>query len=141
MARWVPDASATLTWCFEDEAMAWTDALLADLRAGEEAMVPAHWPAEVANALLIAVRRGRITRQKANRFFLDLRALPIRIDPESSETVFDQVFKLAEKYSLTVYDAAYLELAIREGLPLATLDNELRKAARASGVPLAGPQP
>jgi len=141
MARWVPDASATLTWCFEDEAMAWTDALLADLRAGDEAMVPAHWPAEVANALLIAVRRGRITRQKANRFFLDLRALPIRIDPESSETVFDQVFKLAEKYSLTVYDAAYLELAIREGLPLATLDNELRKAARASGVPLAGPQP
>jgi predicted nucleic acid-binding protein len=104
-------------------------------------MVPAHWPAEVANALLIAVRRGRISREKANRFFLDLRALPIRIDPESSETVFDHVFKLAEKYGLTVYDAAYLELAIRESLPLATLDNDLRKAARASGVPLVGPQP
>ena len=141
MTRLVPDASATLTWCFEDEAMAWTDALLADLRAGDEAMVPAHWPAEVANALLIAVRRGRISREKANRFFLDLRALPIRIDPESSETVFDQVFKLAEQYRLTVYDAAYLELAIREGLPLATLDNDLRKAARASGVPLVGPPP
>ncbi len=141
MARLVPDASATLTWCFEDEAMAWTDALLAGLRAGDEAIVPAHWPAEVANALLIAVRRGRISREKANRFFLDLRALPIRIDPESGETVFDQVFKLAEKYSLTVYDAAYLELAVRERLPLATLDNDLRKAARAAGVPLAGPQP
>ena len=141
MARLVPDASATLTWCFEDEATPWTDALLAKLRAGDEAIVPAHWPAEVANALLIAVRRGRISREKANRFFLDLRALPIHIDPESSETVFDQVFKLAEKYSLTVYDAAYLELAIREGLPLATLDHDLRKAARASGVPLVGPQP
>ena len=141
MARLVADASATLTWCFEDEAMPWTDALLADLRAGDEAMVPAHWPAEVANALLIAVRRGRISREKANRFFLDLRALPIRIDAESSETVFDQAFKLAEKYSLTVYDAAYLELAFREGLPLATLDNDLRKAARASGVPLVGPPP
>ena len=75
MARLVPDASATLTWCFEDEAMPWTDAVLAKLRAGDEGVVPAHWPAEVANALLIAVRRGRISREKANRFFLDLRAL------------------------------------------------------------------
>ena len=141
MVRLVPDASVTLTWCFEDEAMPWTDALLAELRAGDEAIVPAHWPAEVANALLIAVRRGRISREKANRFLLDLRVLPIRIDSESSEPVFRQVFKLAEKYSLTVYDAAYLELAIREGLPLATLDNDLGKAARASGVPLVAPQP
>ena len=141
MARLVPDASATLTWCFEDEAMPWTDALLADLRAGGEAIVPAHWPAEVANALLTAVRRGRISREKANRFFVDLRAMPIRIDPQSDEGVFDRVFKLADQYSLTIYDAGYLELAIREGLPLATLDNDLRKAARASGVPLVGPQP
>jgi predicted nucleic acid-binding protein len=103
--------------------------------------VPVRWPAEVANALLIAVRRGRISQEKANRFLLDLRALPIRLDPESSDAVFDQVFKLAEQYSLTIYDASYLELAIREGLPLATLDNDLRKAARASGVPLVEPQP
>ena len=82
MARLVPDASATLTWCFEDEAMPWTDALLAKLRAGDEAIVPANWPAEVANALLIAVRRGCISREKADRFFLDLRALPIRIGSE-----------------------------------------------------------
>ncbi len=90
---------------------------------------------------MIAVRRGRISREKANRFFLDLRALPIRIDPESGGSVFDQVFRLAEQYSLTIYDAGCLELAIREGLPLATLDNDLRKAARASGVPLVEPQP
>ena len=141
MDRLVADASVTLTWCFEDEAMPWTDALLARLRAGDEAIVPLHWPAEVANALLIAVRRGRISREKANRFLLDLRALPIRLDPESSDAVFDEVFKLAEQYSLTIYDAGYLELAIREGLPLVTLDNDLRKAARASGVPLVEPQP
>ena len=113
MARLVPDASATLTWCFEDEAMPWTDALLPDLRAGGEAIVPAHWPAEVANARLTAVRRGRISREKAKRFFVDLRAMPIRVDPKSSEGVFDRVFKLAEQYSLTIYDAGYLELAIR----------------------------
>ena len=82
MARLVPDASAALTWCFEDEAMPWTDALLAGLRAGDEAIVPAHWPAEVANALLMTIRRGRISREKVNRFFVDLRSLPIRVDPE-----------------------------------------------------------
>lgn len=136
----VPDASATLTWCSEDEALPWTDELLANLKAGSEAIVPPHWPAEVANALLIAVRRGRISREKANRFLLDLRALPIRVDAESIETVFDQVFELAEKSHLTAYGAAYLELAIREGLPLATLDKDLRKAAHASGVSLLEPQ-
>ena len=141
MARLVADASATLTWCFEDEALPWTDELLANLKGGSEAIVPPHWPAEVANALLVAVRRGRISREKANRFFLDLRALPIQVDAESIETVFDQVFELAEKFHLTIYDAAYLGLAIRKGLPLATLDQDLRKAARASGVSLLEPQP
>jgi predicted nucleic acid-binding protein len=141
MARLALDASVTLTWCFEDEATPWTDALLAGLRAGDEAMVPLHWPAEVANALLTAVRRGRISREKGNRFFLDLRALPIRIDPESSEAVFNEVYRLAERHSLTIYDAAYLELAIRAGLPLATLDDSLRNAARAAGVPLVEARP
>ena len=141
MARLVPDASATLSWCFEDEATPWTDALLAKLRAGDEATVPAHWPVEVANALLMAIRRGRISGEKANRFFEDLGALPIRIDPQSGENTFGRVFALAEQFKLTVYDAAYLELAIRESVPLATLDDELREAARAAGVALVEPQP
>jgi predicted nucleic acid-binding protein len=141
MARHVVDASVTLTWCFEDEAIPWTDDLLAGLRSGDEAIVPPHWPAEVANALLIAVRRGRIDREKAYRFFLDLRALPLRIDTLGNERVFAEVFRLAEQHSLTVYDASYLELAIRQGSPLATLDNDLRDAARASGVPFAQPSP
>lgn len=136
MTRIVPDASATLTWCFEDEVTPWTDALLANLRTGGEATVPAHWSFEVANALLVAVRRGRISREKVSRFLEDLRALPIRIDLKSSETAFGRVFALAEQYDLTIYDAAYLELAMREGFHLATIDADLRKAARAARVSL-----
>ena len=139
MAGFVVDASVTLTWCFEDEATPWTDALLARIKAGDEGAVPAHWPVEVANALLVAVRRGRISREKANRFFGDLRALPIRVDPESSENAYSRAFALAEQYRLTVYDAAYLELANRQNLLLATLDDDLRKAARFAGISLAEP--
>lgn len=137
MAVFVPDASATLAWCFEDETSDWTESLLARLKSGDTAVVPQHWPVEVANTFLVAVRRGRISKDKAARFFGDLLALPIRIESSGRETTFGQVFALAEKYGLTVYDAAYLELAIREGIALATLDSELRNAARAAGVSLA----
>jgi predicted nucleic acid-binding protein len=136
MARFVPDASVTVTWCFEDEATSWTDALLARLKASDEAIVPAHWPAEVSNAILMAVRRGRISGEKAGRFFEDLRALPIHVDPFSSDYAFDRVFALAGHHRLTAYDAAYLELAIRMSLPLATLDEDLQEASRAAGIPL-----
>ena len=136
MDRWVTDSSAALTWCFEDEATPATDSLLARLRAGDEATVPTHWPVEIANSLLVAIRRGRISREKAVRFFQDLRALPIRVEPESGRNAFDRVFAMALQYRLTAYDAAYLELAIREGLALATLDGDLRRAAREAGVSL-----
>jgi predicted nucleic acid-binding protein len=137
MSVFVPDASATLAWCFEDEASDWTEALLARLTSVDTAVVPQHWPVEVANTFLVAVRRGRITRERSARFFRDLLALPIRIDSTSREVAFSRVFALAEKHGLTVYDAAYLELAIRESIALATLDNDLRTAARAAGVLLA----
>jgi predicted nucleic acid-binding protein len=137
MAVFVPDASATLTWFFEDETSPWTEALLARLKSGDTAVVPKHWPLEVANAFLVAVRRGRIDRDRSAEFFLDLLALPIRIDSAHRETMLSQVFSYAEQYGLTTYDAAYLELALREGVALATLDNDLRKAALAAGVPLA----
>jgi predicted nucleic acid-binding protein len=133
MARFVPDASVTLTWCFEDEATVWSDALLDQLKAGDEAIVPALWPVEVANAVLIGVRRRRISAEKASRFFEDLRALPIHIDYQNSETTFGRVFALAAQQGLTVYDAAYLEVATRMSLPLATLDDDLKGRASLQG--------
>jgi predicted nucleic acid-binding protein len=137
MAVFVPDASVTLAWLFEDETSDWTEALLPGLKSGDSAIVPKHWPVEVANALLVARRRARISKEKAARFLTDLLALPIRVDSSSSELTFGQVFAYAEEYRLTVYDAAYLELAVREDVPLATLDNDLRNAARTAKVSLA----
>jgi predicted nucleic acid-binding protein len=137
MSVFVPDASATLAWCFKDESSDWTRALLARFKAGDTAVVPQHWPVEVANSILVAVRRGRVAQDKTARLFEDLLSLPIRLDSARHETTFRQVFACAEKYGLTVYDAAYLELAIREGLALATLDSELQNAARSAGVSLA----
>ncbi len=140
MAVFVIDASATLPWCFADEATAATNAVLIRLRTGDEAIVPAHWPVEVANALLIAVRRQRISPGDAHQFLLDLEYLPIRVEATTKSLVRAEVFPIAE-YGLTVYDAAYLELAMRERSPLVTLDKDLRKAAGASGIPSVGPQP
>lgn len=137
MPAFVIDASATLPWCFYDEASDETNALLTRLQTGDEALVPAHWPAEVANALLVAVRRERISSQDARRFLEDVDLLPIRIDTVTQELVRLHILPLAEKHELTVYDAAYLELAMRQAVPLATFDDDLRKAARASGVPSA----
>ena len=141
MAAFVVDASATLPWCFADEATAATNALLARLRRGDEAIVPAHWPLEVSNALLIVVRRKRISPQDAHQFLQDLEFLPIRIDTMTMNQLRTAVFPLADQYNLTVYDAAYLELAIREGLPLATLDDDLRKGAGVAGALLLLPIP
>jgi predicted nucleic acid-binding protein len=141
MAAYVIDASATLPWCFADEATSATNAVLSGLRAGDEAIVPAHWPLEVANALMIAVRRKRISRDDAHQFLLDLEFLPIRVETTTKNRVRAGVFPMAQNYGLTVYDAAYLELAIRERISLTTLDFELRKAAADAGVPLVGPQP
>jgi len=141
MATFVLDASATLPWCFADEATVATNALLARLKTGDEALVPAHWTTEVANALLIAVRRGRISFQDAEQFLEDLDALPIRIDATTTKLARSHILPLAEKHALTIYDAAYLELAIRQSVPLATLDDDLRKAGHASGVPIALSQP
>jgi predicted nucleic acid-binding protein len=137
MPGFVADASATLAWCFEDEATPATEALLERVRAGEIAVVPAHWPTEVMNGLVMGVRRGRIDPERVARFARDLAALPIRIEPPHARAGWDAVVRVATQYQLTVYDAAYLELAERTGLPLATLDGELRKAALAAGVALA----
>jgi predicted nucleic acid-binding protein len=128
------DASATLPWRFADEATPWTEALLGRVETGEEALVPAHWPLEVVNSLLIAQRRGRVTGAQVSEFLEDLAALPIRVVPAAPSAQWTAVLSLAQHYGLTAYDAAYLDLAQRAGLALATLDGDLRKAAVAAGV-------
>jgi predicted nucleic acid-binding protein len=136
MPGFVADASATLPWCFAEEATAATEALLDRLRTGETAVVPAHWPTEVVNGLIMAMRRSRIDLERVTRFARDLAALPIRIEPPHSPVTWSALIRVAGEHHLTAYDAAYLELAQRTGLPLATLDDDLRKAALAAGVAL-----
>jgi predicted nucleic acid-binding protein len=139
MPALVIDASAALPWCFADEATEATNGLLARLQTGDEAVVPAHWPVEVANALRTATRRGRISSRDVQDFLKDLESLPIRIDATTRSLLRGRIYPLSERHNLTVYDAAYLELAIREHLPLATLDSDLQKAAHTAGVSLVWP--
>ena len=130
----VLDASVTACWAFQDEDH--PDASLAFLQIRtEEAVVPCLWWFEVRNTLVVNERRRRIAESETAAFLLSLSRLRIRIDRAPDESA---VLRLARTYRLSVYDAAYLELAQREGLPLATLDADLRKAAAAEGVVLNG---
>jgi predicted nucleic acid-binding protein len=106
------------------------------LQGGEEVHVPAHWPIEVMNGLIMAVRRKRIDLDRVVRFAGDLAALSIRIERPHEPAAWNTIVQVATKHNLTIYDAAYLELAQRTGLPLATLDGDLRKAALAEGAAL-----
>jgi predicted nucleic acid-binding protein len=131
----VLDASVAVAWCFEDERDALGDAVLESLR-DDSALVPAIWPFEVANALVVAERRGRLTRSDLTRFTQLLSSLPIDIDRRTAEGIFDSVLHTAQAQNLSVYDAAYVDLAMRSGLPIATLDERLRVASEALGVTL-----
>lgn len=133
----VVDTSIALSWCFEDERTPETLALL--VRIGESgAFAPQHWPTEVLNGLMMAERRKRVTRDQRRRLGVFLRDLPITLDEETIAQVWVATQDLAERFRLTVYDAIYLELAHRRGLPLATLDQEMRTAAGALGVGVLG---
>jgi predicted nucleic acid-binding protein len=134
MAVFVVDASAALAWCFEDEASSWTDGLLERLRQGDRIVVPAHWPTEILNGLLVASRRKRIETGQPALFWNELARLPIEAEPALTAIQAKAVLALGEKHDLTMYDAAYLELAHRRQLPLATLDTDLRKVAQAEGI-------
>lgn len=136
----VLDSSATLAWYFEDER---TDAVTTVLRqVGETgAVVPALWRLEVANGLQMAVRRGRIDTAYRDGSLRELRALEIVVDPETDTRAWHDTLALAHRFDLTLYDAAYLELARRLHLPLASLDVKLRSAAGAEGIALLGLAP
>ena len=127
----------TLAWYFEDER---TDASLAvlDQVAEAGAIVPAHWRLEVVNGLQVAVRRGRIHVAYRDASLADLQSLVIMIDPGTNRQAWSATLRLSDRFGLTSYDAAYLELALRRQLPLATLDGELVRAAQAENVPLVG---
>ena len=128
------DCSVTMTWFFEGEATLATDLLLDQLSHGGEVLVPSHWALEVANTLLMGERRKRATTAESIQFQDILRGLAIKMDVETAARAGSDALALARSHHLTVYDAAYLELAMRRNLPLATLDQDLRSAAKKAGV-------
>ena len=132
----VLDASVALAWCFEDEASAAADRAL-DRVVAEGAVVPAIWPLEMANALRSAERRGRLTFADQARLRELLIALPISIEPVDLAGALGEVTEIARAADLSAYDAAYLALAARRALPLATTDERLARACVAAGVQLA----
>ena len=135
MSRFVLDNTVTMAWCFTEEATEFTNALLSRLsNLTDSAVVPALWLYEVVNVTELAVRKGRIPRKKALAFLESLADLPIEVENPSRTQVFVIVRALAGQYQLTGYDAAYLELAIRHNLPIASLDKALARAALAAGV-------
>jgi predicted nucleic acid-binding protein len=133
----VVDNSVALTWCFEDERTPATAALLDQV--GElGALAPMLRPLDALNGLLVAERRGRLDAPRRRRLFGFLRALPIILDAETAPQTWTGTTRLAERFGLSAYDAAYLELAQRRQLPLASLDRDLRSAAAAIGVAVLG---
>lgn len=133
----VLDCSVALSWCFEDERTPATVAVLEQV-AEQGAVVPAIWRLEVANGLQSALRRGRIDAGYRDASISDLALLEIVTDPETDAHAWAATLQLSERFRLTAYDAAYLELARRRNLPLASLDQELRAAAHALGTLLLG---
>jgi predicted nucleic acid-binding protein len=133
--RFVLDTSVAVSWCFDDEHHAVADAALEILKRGESAGVPALFWFELRNALLTGHRRKRISEQLMMETLETIGETSLVIQALPHER---SVFPLALSHGLSFYDATYLELALRERLPLATLDKRLARAAVAAGVPLIG---
>jgi predicted nucleic acid-binding protein len=135
----VIDASLTVSWYFEDETTPATEAILESV-SETGATVPTLWRLEVANAFQSAIRRKRITAPYRDQSLAELTNMPITIDADTNVYAWTTTLRIAERFALTIYDSAYLELAQRRSLPLATLDAELREAAAALGVTVLGLQ-
>jgi predicted nucleic acid-binding protein len=133
----VLDSSVALSWFFEDERTAATTNVLEQV-VEQGAVVPAIWRLEVANALQSSLRRGRIDAVFRDASLCDLAQLDVGTDPETDSHAWAATLRLAERFRLTLYDAAYLELAQRRELPLATLDHDLWAAGRSLGTVLLG---
>ena len=136
-AAFVVDCSIAMAWLFHDEATPKTAALLNGLST-ETALVPAWWYIEITNVLAMAERKGRITPAQSDAFIADLSKLGIEKDEEAPDRAFTHLLALCRRHRLTSYDAIYLDLAIRRRLPLATLDDDLRKTAEKLSIGLLG---
>jgi predicted nucleic acid-binding protein len=136
----VIDSSVAIAWCFADERDVYSQAIL-DAIATTPAHVPNLWHLEVANTLIVGERRKRSTEADTAAWMTFLAALPLLVDEDTSSRAFPAISHLARAHHLSAYDAAYLELAMRKGLSMATLDEKLRAAARSTGVALYEIQP
>ena len=138
MADFVIDNSIVMSWCFADEDNPYADQVLSSLEM-HEACVPAIWPLEVGNVLLVAERRKRLSKADSVRFLELLHDLPITVIQEPPERMCREIVSLAREQKLSTYDASYLDLAMRKGLPVATLDRSLKQAASQCEVTLFQP--
>lgn len=135
MNLFVVDCSVAMSWCFEDEKTPEGDAILDSLLQDErKALVPSLWHLEVVNVLSIAERHKRISTAKVILFLNLLSELPIRVDENLQDP--QALFFLSRTYGLSSYDTAYLSLALKEQIPLATLDKKLKAAAKLAGIPV-----
>jgi predicted nucleic acid-binding protein len=137
MSRLVIDGSVAVSWFLQDENSDYARQVRAKIPDAELVRVPNHWTLEVVNALLMAERRKRIAPAAVNHAVGILRQLPIHADAETDRQAGQQTLELARQHTLSIYDAAYLELALRLGASLASLDEPLKTAARKRGVRLA----
>ena len=133
--HFVVDNSVVMTWCFEDEANPYADAVLDSLTEAV-AVVPAIWPLEVINVLLVAERKKRLHEADSVRFISLLTQLPIMVDRSWPERLMKDFLAIGRAHNLSSYDTAYLELAMRQGLPIATMDQKLLEAARQIDIPI-----
>jgi predicted nucleic acid-binding protein len=133
ISEFVLDGSLTMTWCFEDEASPQSDEIQDWLAAGARAYVPTLWHLEIANVLWACERRKRIKEADSTQFLAVLAVLNIVTDDQTEQHASQTTLSLARRHGLSVYDAAYLELTMRLGLPLGSKDDLLRKVARTVG--------
>jgi predicted nucleic acid-binding protein len=136
VSRFVLDASVVLAWCFPDENAAMAEHVAGLFKLGDTAVAPSFWAHEVLNALLVAEKRKRISRELLRSFLDDLAKLPIVLEQFPAGIVFGRLQRLSREHGLTAYDAAYLNLALDSSLPLATLDEDLARACKKARVRL-----
>ncbi len=135
-AGFVVDASVGFSWVYDGQATPETHRLLNEIAEGTLVVVPSFWYLEMANVLLTAQRRRKVTALQRRAALGQLAALQLTVDDEAARNAFGQISELADKHGLTVYDAAYLELALRRKMPLASRDEALRSAGTRCGLKL-----